>query len=129
MGAIGLSRELAAARLGISPTTLRAVFKRDEEAAVAWMLGRAEAAEKALRLLWKAAESGQPAAQIFLAKCLAGLRETGAFEDGAAGGGAAVSVTFNVVAPSGELRELRRVPPAGEWTSGGDGDGEGGEPY
>lgn len=123
LGAVGLNRELAAARLGCSPTTLRAIFARDEEAALCFTLGRAEAAEKALELLWKQAKAGNPAAAIFLGKTLAGLRETGAFGEEGGAGAPSVSVTFQVVAPSGETRELRRVAPAGEWTTG---DGEDG---
>jgi hypothetical protein len=123
LGAVGLNQELTAARLGIAPKTLRRILREDEQAALHWLLGRSEAAERALKLLWKHAEAGQPAAAIFLGKTLAGLRESGPFGDaegnGAAGGG--LTIAFQVVNAGGEVRELKSVTPTA-WTSGDDDD-------
>jgi hypothetical protein len=121
LGAVGLPRELAAARLGCSPTTFRAILDRDADAALAWTLGRCEAAEKALEALWRLVKRGDVAATIFASKTLAGLRESGAFGEDAGGGagGPSVAISFQIVQADGETRELRRVP-SGEWTAGGD---------
>lgn len=126
LGALGLNQELAAGRLGIAPKTLRRILKEDEEAAVAYLMGRAEAAEEALSLLWRQARKGQPAAAIFLGKTLAGLRESGPFgEDGAGAAGGGVQINFAIVSSDGEARPVKRVT-ARTWGEVGEGDGEGG---
>lgn len=125
--ATGLNRELTSGRLGLSPTTLRRIIREDPESEQAWLVGRAECAEEALKLLWKQAKAGNPAAAIFLGKTLAGLRETGPFGEEGGGGERPLTIAFQVVT-GGEVRELKHVTPDGEWSNGGDDDdAEGGQ--
>ena len=108
LAASGLSQDLASARLGLAPKTLRAIFKRDDEAFRLWTLGKAELATEVIGLLLTLARRKNTAAVIFASKCLAGLRETGPTEWGEEGA-PAVAITFNVIGLDGNARPLHQV--------------------
>jgi len=105
LGATGLSATMAAARLNMAHRTLSAIFQRDEDALVAWGIGRAVAGERLLKILWQLAEGGSAQAAGSLARIL--NMEGGEDEDG--GPRAAVAIQFQIVSSDGTARPLRHV--------------------
>lgn len=106
----GLSRALAAARLGLSAGTLREIFKRDPEALQAYLIGRAEIAEEIINALVAKVRSGDTIATIFASKTLGGLREKGPWQgDDGEDVGDRLNISFTVVMPDGSARPLKTI--------------------
>jgi hypothetical protein len=65
----------AAARLKMSPNTLRRIFSEDESAANAWQLGRSELHAELVSKLITKAKAGDTVSLLFALKCLFQYRE------------------------------------------------------
>jgi hypothetical protein len=112
LGAMGLSLTMSAARLGLAHRTLTAIFQRDPDALIRWGLGRAEAGERLLRILWAQAEEGSSHAASTLARLLDFPLDGDG--DPTAGPRPSVQVNFAIVTADGTARPLRTVTPTPE---------------
>lgn len=101
IAAIGLSPTMAAARLAMAHRTMFALLDRDEDAAIAWGLGRAEAGQRLLEILWEQAESGSPQSAATLAKLIGFDLEGGNEPGGGQRGTSPVAISFNIVSADG----------------------------
>ncbi|MCB1506681.1 MAG: hypothetical protein KDJ47_17070 [Hyphomicrobiaceae bacterium] len=90
----GLDRVTAAKRLGMSLDGIRAIFKRQPEAAEAWAAGVAELGDEMGNRLIEASRAGNLSATIFFSKAWLGKREVGPTDPNAQGNASQVQIVF-----------------------------------
>jgi hypothetical protein len=75
MAAAGARKIDAAARLSMSPDTLRRILRDDEAAAMAWAVGRSELHQKLISKLIERALAGEVVPMLFCLKAMFSYRE------------------------------------------------------
>lgn len=112
LAAEGCDQRTLAARLGISPATLREMRERDEQVALAWGRGLARLADELTHILLTHARGvgkGAVVAAIFLAKARLGWRE------GAPAEGHTQAVQVNIqIPPAMSAEEFRAIVERGQ---------------